>query len=297
MIRVVLIGCVHSSRVAFDALTRLSDRVTVVGLMTRRNSAYNSDFEDLSGPAEAASCPIVYVEDHANDADQAEEIHKWAPDVVFCVGWSKLLGPKMLQLAPYGVIGYHPAALPQNRGRHPLIWALALGLEKTASTFFVMDEGADSGAIANQAEVEISFEDDAQSLYQKISNLIPTQIEQIVHSISDRRFSPVPQENAQASYWRKRVYDDGRIDWRMSATAIYNLVRALSPPYPGAFVSFNGKSFKVWKCHPLPSTDKNIEPGKVVDVSNTTFTVKCGEGAIKVLVHDFSLLPEKGTYL
>lgn len=297
MIRVVLIGCVHSSRVAFDALTQLSDRVTVVGVMTRRNSAYNSDFEDLSGPAEAISCPIMYVEDHANDGDQAEKIHKWAPDVVFCVGWSKLLGPKMLRLAPYGVIGYHPAALPQNRGRHPLIWALALGLEKTASTFFVMDEGADSGAIVNQAEVEISFEDDAQSLYQKISKLIPTQIEQIVHSISDRRFFPVPQEDAQASYWRKRGHEDGRIDWRMSATAIYNLVRALSPPYPGAFASFNGKSCKVWKCHPLPSAGKNIEPGKVVDVSNTTFTVKCGEGAIKVLVHDFSLLPEKGTYL
>lgn len=297
MIRIVLIGCVHSSRIAFDTLVRLSGQVALVGVMTRRASAYNSDFEDLALPAKAINCPVVYVEDHADDESQAEQIRQFAPDVVFCVGWSKLLGLKMLRLAPFGVIGYHPAALPQNRGRHPLIWALALGLEKTASTFFVMDEGADSGGIVSQVDVEISVEDDAKSIYSKISELIPTQIEQIVYSLCDGQFDPVPQDNAKASYWRKRDSADGRIDWRMTATAIYNLVRALSPPYPGATASYASENFRVWKCTPLPLAHENIEPGKVISVSNNTFTVKCGDGAVQVLVHDLSQLPEAGAYL
>ena len=67
-----------------------------------------------------------------------------------------------------GVIGYHPAALPKNRGRHPLIWALVLGLKKTASSFFIMDERADSGDVISQEEIIINDDDDASSLYAKM---------------------------------------------------------------------------------------------------------------------------------
>jgi methionyl-tRNA formyltransferase len=63
----------------------------------------------------------------------------------FCLGWSNLLKAEILKAAPLGVIGFHPAALPANRGRHPLIWALGLGLDETATTFFFMDKGADRG--------------------------------------------------------------------------------------------------------------------------------------------------------
>jgi methionyl-tRNA formyltransferase len=66
------------------------------------------------------------------------------PDVIFCFGWSKLLKQKLLKLAPLEVVGFQPAALHANRGRHPVLWALVLGLYKTASTFFFMEEGRDS---------------------------------------------------------------------------------------------------------------------------------------------------------
>ena len=79
----------------------------------------------------------------------SEEVIGWisdlAPDVIFCFGWSQLFKKKLLNIASLGVIGFHPALLPANRGRHPLIWSLILGLKETGSSFFFMDEGADSG--------------------------------------------------------------------------------------------------------------------------------------------------------
>ena len=72
------------------------------------------------------------------------------------MGWSRIIGKELLAVPPKGIVGYHPAALPANRGRHPIIWALALGLKETASTFFFMDNGADSGPIISQKSLIIS---------------------------------------------------------------------------------------------------------------------------------------------
>jgi methionyl-tRNA formyltransferase len=79
-----------------------------------------------------------------------------------------------------GVVGFHPAALPENRGRHPLIWALVLGLEETASTFFFMDEGADSGDLLSQRRISIEPADDAGSLYARITEVAMCQIREFV---------------------------------------------------------------------------------------------------------------------
>ena len=93
-----------------------------------------------------------------------------APDVIFCFGWSRLIKKTLLNIAPLGVIGFHPALLPANRGRHPLIWSLILGLKESGSTFFFMDEGADSGDILSQLNVSISEMDDAGTLYVNVQS-------------------------------------------------------------------------------------------------------------------------------
>lgn len=297
MIHVVLIGCVHSSRVALDSLNQLPDKVQVVGLITRRASAYNSDFEDLSAVAKSIDCPVLYVEDWPTDEAQAIWVRTLSADIIFCIGWSRLLGPLMLNITRYGVIGYHPAALPSNRGRHPIVWAIALGLHQTASCFFEMDQGVDSGPLVSQVQIPISFEDDAQSLYLKICNSIKLQVRDIINSIVENTYHPVPQDHSQANYWRKRNEADGAIDWRMNADSIYNLVRALTKPYPGAHTMFEGTQVKIWRCHPLPCDRINVEPGRVIANTISTFTVKCGGGAIEVLAHEFLIIPAVGKIL
>src|SRR3990167_4253141 len=133
MIRAVFIGCVQMSAIFLAHLRTLP--IEIVGVVTRYNSTFNSDFQSLSGPK------VFY----ADDGFPGLSVAGLAPDVMFCCGWSSLLPPEVLAIPRLGVIGFHPALLPMNRGRHPIIWALALGLTQTGSTFFVMDERADAG--------------------------------------------------------------------------------------------------------------------------------------------------------
>lgn len=297
MINTVFIGCVQSSLVALEALIEISDEVHLSGLITRRTSNYNSDFVDLSRLADLVGCPILFVEDCPDDVSQATWVQALKPDIIFCVGWSRILDSKMLRIPPYGVIGYHPAALPANRGRHPLVWALALGLKQTASTFFMMDEGVDSGPIVSQVSVDIEFSDDAQDLYRKMLELIPIQIKNICSDIARNQFNSCPQDHRLASYWRKRSSADGEIDWRMSSLNIYNLVRSLAKPYPGAHAIIDGKIIKIWKCRIVECSLDNIEPGRVIDVTEEGFLIKCGDGAIEIPLDDLPFAPKIGAYL
>jgi methionyl-tRNA formyltransferase len=268
----------------------------MAGVITRRASRFHSDFTDIASIAESRQIPVLFAED--NDAAQQDEwLRARKPDLLFVVGWSQLLPEAMLKIPPRGAIGFHPAALPENRGRHPIIWALALGLSGTASSFFLMGAGVDDGPVVSQYPVAISPNDTAETLYRKILALIPRQIEEIVISLENSNLMPKPQDKALATYWRKRSVEDGRIDWRMSAAGIYNLVRALSSPYPGAHFTYRGQPVKVWHCAIEPAAPANAEPGKVLAVTGGEIVVKTGEQAVRLIRHEIPSLPLEGEYL
>jgi methionyl-tRNA formyltransferase len=220
-----------------------------------------------------------------------------APDVIFCFGWPRLLKEELLTLAPLGVVGFHPAALPANRGRHPLIWALALGLEHTASTFFFIDAGADSGDILSQRSLAIDPTEDARALYDKVCATALEQITQFVPQLAVGSFAREPQDHTQANTWRKRGMADGKIDWRMSALSVHNLVRALTKPYVGAHFVVNGKEIKVWKSMVLGDAPANVEPGKVLAIRAGAPVIKCGQDALCLLVTEPTFNPIEGSYL
>lgn len=296
-LRVVLIGCVASSEAALRTLLALEpERVQLVGLLTRSASTLNSDFVDLMPLVQARELPILLA-DRVDQAEQARWLAACRPDLVFVVGWSQLLRQEMLAVAPRGTIGFHPAALPANRGRHPLVWALALGLAESASSFFLMGEGADDGPLLSQYPFAIDREDTAQTLYAKLLKLVPRQITDIVEGIQAGTIRPVPQDESRANYWRKRGEADGRIDWRMPADGIYNLVRALTRPYPGAEIVVHGIPVKVWRCTVEPLAPLNAEPGKVLAVEGRSIVVKTGDRAVRLLEHELSDLPLAGEYL
>ena len=196
-----------------------------------------------------------------------------------------------------GVLGYHPAKLPQNRGRHPLIWSLALGLKQSASTFFFMDKGADSGDILSQKDFDILYTDDAQILYNKVIDIALIQIQEFVPQLENKTYQKIKQNHKIANKWRKRSKIDGEIDFRMSGEAIYNLVRALTKPYIGAHIEYKEKDIIVWKVKVVENSQDNIESGKVLDSCGNTILVKTDDGAIKILEHEFKNLPIVGEYL
>lgn len=292
--RIVFIGTVEFSRRALECL--LTMNAEIVGVCTLQDSKFNADHVDLSPLSEDHGIPWFYAED-INSVETLSWIQDKSPDVIFCFGWSRLLKQDLLKLAPLGVVGFHPAALPANRGRHPLIWALVLGLEKTASTFFFMDAGADSGDILSQREIIIDDADDACNLYDKVTQTALEQIEEFVPQLTKGTFKRQKQDHSLASTWRKRGAADGKIDWRMSARSIHNLVRGLSKPYVGAHFITNGQEIKLWKTAVVGIAPLNIEPGKVLMQSSAGPVVKCGEDAICLLFTEPKFEPPLGSYL
>jgi methionyl-tRNA formyltransferase len=292
--RVVFIGTVEFSLRVIEKLIALN--VNLVGVCTKESSSFNSDFADLVPVCSANLIPYLYV-NNINSDENIDWIEKLNPDVIFCFGWSSLLKERVLNIPPMGVIGYHPAKLPENRGRHPLIWAIALGLENSASTFFFMDKGADSGDILSQVDFNISYQDDAQSVYQKVINVAVNQIEEFIPKLQSGKYKKIKQSDINSNIWRKRNELDGLIDFRMSSKSIYNLTRALTRPYIGAHINYNKGSFSVWGVKEINNSQQNIEPGKVLESNGKTFVVKTYDGAIEVVNHNFKILPKVGGYL
>lgn len=256
-------------------------QVNVVGVCTTAHSAVNSDHVDLSSLAEESRIP-VRLTSNINSVETLAWIRKSNPDVIFCFGWSQIIKKPLLSLPPMGIVGYHPAALPSSRGRHPLIWALVLGLTETASTFFFMDEGTDSGDILDQRPVGIQQTDDAESLYKRITQVAISQIHGFIPRLTARKYNRRPQDHLQANTWRKRGVADGIIDWRMAAESIHNLVRGLTRPYVGAHFLHRDNIFRVWRTEVVDSVPLNIEPGKILAADSHGVLVKAGMGAIRL---------------
>lgn len=296
--RIVFIGCVESS----DRLLRRVLQVPeaeVVGIVTRHSSSFNSDFCSLEPLAGEYDIPC-YIESGNDQDEMAAWIRKRDPEVGYCFGWSYLLKPEILSIPELGFIGYHPTKLPRNRGRHPIIWALALGLEETASTFFFMDEGADSGDLLSQQSVPIRWKDDARDLYDRLLGVAEEQVATFTPQLAERNHQRHSQNDDQANYWRKRSYEDGEVDWRISSTGIYNLIRALARPYPGAHCMVDGEEVKLWAADVVDKEFEDVrhhEPGKVLAADRGQVIVKCGEGVVAIQEHEFDPIPEAGDYL
>jgi len=292
--KIVFIGAVTFSEKTLEKLIVL--KADIVGVCTLEKSSFNADHVDLTQLCMKHNIPVRYTTD-VNSDENISWIKTFVPDVIFCFGWSRLLKTDLLNLAPLGVLGYHPAALPANRGRHPLIWALILGLNETASTFFFMDDCADSGDIVSQYPIKISENDNAGTLYKRITETSLEQIDEFLPTLQSGDCKRIKQDHSKSNTWRKRDKNDGKIDWRMSAITIHNLVRGLTKPYIGAHIEYKDEIIKVWETRVIRDSEKNIEPGKVILVDNNGIVVKTGENAIRLIKTDPVLDIGPGSYL
>jgi len=243
--RVVLAGSVSSTRQTLAALIRhRANLVGVLGLSLEK-SANVSGYTRLDDLAEGAGIPY-HEFDNINAGETIAIIQKWTPDVLFVVGLSQLVRPDLLAVPRLGCVGFHPTRLPEGRGRAPVAW-LALENRSGAATFFMMDEGADSGPILVQEPFDITKQDYASGVIQKIENAIDRALDRWLPRLMAGEWQPVPQDDAQATYYGRRSPGDGLIDWNRPAEDILALVRATSRPHPGAYTYVGGSRLIVWR--------------------------------------------------
>ncbi len=160
-----------------------------------------------------------------------------------------------------------------------------------------MDEGADSGEILSQRPVTILENDDARTLYRRVTETALEQMKEFLPALASDSYQKIPQDHSKANYWRKRGKKDGQIDWRMSAKSIHNLVRGLTIPYVGAHFELEGEAIKVWETKLVINSEKNIEPGKVISVDEEGVVVKTGDNAIRLIKTEPFLDITQGSYL
>ena len=274
--KILALGSIIFSKEVFNYLLKKNTKIDYI--LGKKESKFNSDFFDtVKYFSKKSHCKYIK---NINSKSSYIWIKKRNPDLIICLGWSSLINKKILNIPKHGVIGYHPADLPANRGRHPIIWSLVLGLKKISSTFFLMNEKADAGDIISKKNLNVRNFDRSGTVYKKLARLAGPQLLQIINNLKKEKITKIKQKNSKSNFWRKRNELDGKIDWRMNSDIIFNLVRALDKPYPGATFEFNKRKIIVWSAKKVENLAKNIEPGKIIGFKKRKPIVKCGKGAL-----------------
>ena len=176
-------------------------------------------------------------------------------------------------------LNLHGSLLPKFRGRAPANWVLVEGESETGVTLHEMVEKPDAGDIIAQKKIEIAFEDDVYTLYMKMIGAARQLMKETLPKLADGSFIRTPQTGA-SSYFGGRKPEDGLIRWQKDALSLYNLTRAVTHPYPGAFTYLKGRKLFVWKADPKDGNG-GVAPGKVV--SSDPLMVSTGKGTLKLL--------------
>ncbi len=197
------------------------------------------------------------------------------------MGWSQLLKKNIIQTSKFGVIGSHPTELPKYRGRAPIPWSIIKELRESALTFFYIEEGIDDGDIFAQEFFSISSEDDATSLYARITNLGKKMIIENLKLLQNNNAKRIKQDQSKfIEYWSKRIPDDGLIDWSKPCKEIDILIRATTHPYPGAFTFYKNQKIVIWKAYFYET--KISKPGKILDITNDSVVIGTLNGEIVI---------------
>ena len=184
----------------------------------------------------------------ATPADPGElcaRVQALAPDFVFSFYYRHMLPAALLAAARRGAFNMHGSLLPQYRGRVPVNWAVLHGERETGATLHEMVGKPDAGRIVDRMAVPILPDDTALDVFRKVTVAAEIVLDRALPGLLDGSARPVPQDLARGSYFGARKPEDGRIDWRLPGKRIHDLVRAVSPPYPGAFTDIGGRRLRV----------------------------------------------------
>ena len=158
-------------------------------------------------------------------------------DFIFSFYYRRMLPQRILNHAAGGAFNMHGSLLPKYRGRAPVNWAVLNGETETGATLHEMTEKPDAGRIVDQQRVPIGPDETAVEVFRKVTDAAEQVLKRSLHSLVAGKAVLRPQDLSKGSYFGGRKPEDGRIDWSKSAWEVHNLVRAVAPPYPGAFTT------------------------------------------------------------
>jgi methionyl-tRNA formyltransferase len=216
-----------------------------------------------------------------NTADLVARIRAADPDFIYVVGWSRLVSDEVIRAGSQGAIGFHGTRLPRHRGRAPIPWAILFGLTQTAMTMFHLTPGTDNGLIIDQELIPIGPDDTAAEVYAASCAAIETLIRRSHPRLAAGDAPALAQDERLADHWAGRKPIDGLIDWYQSAARLYDWVRALTRPFPGAFTYLDEQKMFVWSAKPAVHEGR-FEPGLIIAWEKSGLIVGAGHGALRL---------------
>ncbi len=276
-----------------DTLVSRGSRVLAV-FTHRDNPEEKIWFRSVAQLARQHGIP-VHTPDSVNTPEWIARLREMKPDIIFSFYYRNMICQEILDIPRLGAFNLHGSLLPKYRGRVPINWAVLNGETETGATLHHMVKRPDAGDIIDQEAVSIGPRDTAQDVFIKVTAAARQVLERSLAAIKQGCAPRRPQDESQASYFGGRKPDDGRIDWRADARQLFNLIRAVTHPYPGAFTDVQdaqmpraqgcagaadveGRRFFVWWAEPRP--DGAGRPGQVVSVA--PLRVAAGNGSLEI---------------
>ncbi len=273
---IVWVGFHEEGRFALPALIERGFPIKAVITLTDEAASRRSGAFDVEKLAQAHGIPCHKVA-HINDESSITLLRSYAPDVLCVIGWSQILSAEALGTAGI-TIGAHASLLPEGKGSAPINWAIIKGLQRTGNTLMQLSEGVDEGDMLAQIAFDIDYEDTCATLYDKVAETNATMLIDVLGRIRDGTLEPEPQPMSDEPLWPRRRPEDGLIHWEQGGRQVYDFVRALTRPYPGAFGYVGGKKVTIWRAAECRIAGA---PGAVI-VDNAV-RVACGDGGIEIV--------------
>ena len=271
------------SEVGYECLSLLLERGDhVVALITHEDNPHEKIWFKTPALAAREKGIPVFTPESVNTPEWRERIAALQPDLILSVYYRHMIGTKILALPPLGAWNMHGSLLPKYRGRAPINWAVLHGEPRLGMTLHRMVKDPDAGAVVDQEGVEIGPRDTAEQAFRKVLPCARRVLARQIDALLAGRAKETPQDEAQATYFTGRKPEDGRIRWDQTSRQIFNLIRAVTDPYPGAFTDVGPARLMVWWAESDTSATRGArgEPGEILAV--TPLVVATADGALEL---------------
>ena len=271
------------SEVGYECLSLLLERGDhVVALITHEDNPHEKIWFKTPALAAREKGIPVFTPESVNTPEWRERIAALQPDLILSVYYRHMIGTRILALPRLGAWNIHGSLLPKYRGRAPINWAVLHGEPRIGMTLHRMVKSADAGDIVDQAGVDIDPRDTAEQAFRKVLPCARQVLARQIDALLTGTATETPQDESLATYFGGRKPEDGRIDWTKTSLEVFNLIRAVTDPYPGAFTEVGAARLMVWWAEiDTPATRaRGGQPGEILSVS--PLVIATGNSALEL---------------
>jgi methionyl-tRNA formyltransferase len=278
--RILFFGYSEVGWTCLDLLLARGDNV--VALISHEDNPNEKIWFKTPAVAAREHAVPVHTPEKINTPEWIERIAALRPDLILSVYYRNMISTKILGLAPLSAFNLHGSLLPKYRGRAPINWAVLHGEPRIGMTLHRMVRAPDAGAIVDQEGVEIGPRDTAEQAFRKVLPCARRVLERQIDALLAGIAKETPQDDSQATYFGGRKPEDGRIAWTQTSRQIFNLIRAVTDPYPGAFTDVGATRLMIWWAEPdSPATrGRRGRPGEILFLD--PLVVATGDGALEL---------------